>query len=341
MTDDDAVTGQAHGGDVVGGSLGGASPRRLCHASIVGVRPDDGPGCRPGPRPIRCALMRAEELVDQAVRTLKASKAIDHWQKDREEIEAEELLLHAVHGDEYDPDEVVSEAAAKRFRGYVRRRADGEPTQLIKGYSEFRGLELVAAPGVFVPRDSSEWLAEQAIRRLRVRERPVFIDLACGAGAVALSVRNETWGVEVWGTDIAADAIRAARRSARNLRLRANFVCGDLYAALPRRLRGGVDVIAVHPPYVARGEVRELPAEIRRYEPVHTLTDRSSDGLGLLTRAAVEGRDWLKRGGWLLVEVSPDRAPAVGRVLRQAGYTQVRSTMGGEFKITRVIVAKR
>ena len=55
----------------------------------------------------------------------------------------------------------------------MERRATGEPIPLIKGYAEFRGLELLAEPGVFVPRDSSEFLAEQAIRRLRGRKQPV------------------------------------------------------------------------------------------------------------------------------------------------------------------------
>ena len=54
----------------------------------------------------------------------------------------------------------------------VERRATGEPIPFIKGYAEFRGLELIAEPGVFVPRDSCEFLAEQAVRRLRKRKRP-------------------------------------------------------------------------------------------------------------------------------------------------------------------------
>jgi len=35
--------------------------------------------------------MKAKDLLDRAVKTLKASPAIDHWQKDREEIESEDL----------------------------------------------------------------------------------------------------------------------------------------------------------------------------------------------------------------------------------------------------------
>jgi len=101
-----------------------------------------------------------------------------------------------------------------------------------------------------------------------------------------------------------------------------------------------VDVITLHPPYVARDELRELPEEIRRFEPVHTLTDRSADGLGLVGRTASEGPRWLKPGGWLLVEVSPDRARSAASVLRRNGFGEVRSTMDRGFKVTRVLVGR-
>ena len=44
--------------------------------------------------------MKAGKLMKRAEKALKASPAIDHWQKDREEIEAEDLLMHAMHVDE-------------------------------------------------------------------------------------------------------------------------------------------------------------------------------------------------------------------------------------------------
>ena len=269
-----------------------------------------------------------------------ASPAIDHWQKDRERIEAEDLLCHALRVDELDPDREVSPAERRRFRRMVQRRAAGEPVQLIRGVAVFRGLEILARPGVFVPRDSTEFLAEQAVRRLRGRRRPIAVDLATGGGTVALAIADEVRGVRVFGSDISLDAIRVARRNAERLHLRATFVVGDLFGALPNGLRGRVDVITLHPPYVARGELRELPEEIRRFEPVHTLTDRSIDGLGLVGRTAVEAGSWLKPGGWLLVEVSPDRSRGVAGVLRRNGFTDVRSTMDRGFKVTRVVVAR-
>jgi release factor glutamine methyltransferase len=285
--------------------------------------------------------MKASEALDRAVATLEASPAIDHWQKDREVIEAEDLLMHAMDIDEIDPDDDVSPTQLRRFDAMIARRVTGEPTQFIKGYAEFRGLRLIAKPGVFVPRDSTEFMAEQAVRRLRRRSRAIAVDLATGGGTVALAIANETRNVEVFGTDVSADAVKVARSNAKRLGLRATFVTGDLFGGLPSRIRGAVDVITLHPPYVARGELKDLPEEIRRFEPAHTLTDRSIDGLGLVERTAAESGEWLRRGGWLLIEISPDRARAVATRMRRNGFTDVRSTMGGELKVTRVVVGRR
>jgi len=291
-------------------------------------------------RPMNASPTKASDVLKDAVARLKASTAIDHWQPDREEIEADELLSYALGVDRIDPKEDVPAGVRRRFDRLIARRATGEPVQLITGHAVFRGLEIVARPGVFVPRDSTEYLAEQAIRRLRGRRRPVAVDLATGGGTVALAIANEVRGVRVFGTDISLTAVRVARDNAERLRLRATFFKGDLFGGLPAELEGRVDVLTLHPPYVARDELRELPEEIRRFEPVHTLSDRSLDGLGLVGRAASEGPRWLKSGGWLLIEVSPDRSRSVASVLRRNGFGDVRSTMDRGFKVTRVLVGR-
>jgi release factor glutamine methyltransferase len=284
--------------------------------------------------------MNASEVLADAVVRLKASTAIDHWQVDREQIEADELLRFAMGVDRVRSSDEVPPAARRRFGRMIDRRASGEPVQLITGHAVFRGLEIEARPGVFVPRDSTEFLAEQAARRLHGRRRPVAVDLATGGGAVALSIANEVPGARVFGSDISSAAVRVARHNAEGLRLRATFVRGDLFGGLPRHIAGEVDVITLHPPYVARGELRELPDEILRFEPAHTLTDQSFDGLGLVGRTVAEAPSWLRPGGWLLIEVSPDRARPVASVMRMGGFADVRSTMDRGFKVTRVLVGR-
>lgn len=284
--------------------------------------------------------MKARDILEEAVLTLKASPAIDHWQKDREEIETEDLLAFLMGGEEPAPDDEIPSNVRRRFQRMVERRYAGEPVQFIKGFADFRGLELIAKPGVFVPRDSTEFLAEQAIRRLRGRRRPIAVDLATGGGTVALAIANETRGTRVFGTDISREAIHVARRNAERLRLRATFATGDLFGGLPREIRGKVDVVTLHPPYVAKGEIGRLPEEIRRFEPLHTLTDHSPNGLGLVERTAGESGEWLRRGGWLLVEVSPDRARSVMALMRRDGFRDIKSSMDKQFKLTRVLAGR-
>jgi release factor glutamine methyltransferase len=211
---------------------------------------------------------------------------------------------------------------------------------LIVGFADFRGLRIAARPGTFIPRDSTEFLAEQAIRRLRRRPRPVAVDLATGSGPVALAIKNEVRRASVYGTDLSAKAVQAARANSRRLRLPVRFYRGDLYGALPSSLQGKVDVVTLHPPYVARSELRELPDEIRRFEPKGVLSDGTSSGLGLVQAAASQAGDWLRPFGWLLVEVSPDRARSVASVMRKAGLKDVRSTKDRSFQVTRVMVGR-
>jgi release factor glutamine methyltransferase len=286
----------------------------------------------------------AGELIAEGARRMKRSPAIDHYPADRERWDAEALLAFVLG---LDPDRQVPEdewevdaRQRRRFRDLVRRRAGGEPMAHIIGWTMFRGLRLPVRPGTFIPRASSEFLAFQAARRLKGRRRPVAVDLATGIGPVALAMANEARRSEVHGTDFSADAIRRARANARVLGIRnATFHVGDMLEALPNRIRGSVDAMTLHPPYVPKGEVEDLPLEIRNFEPEAVLTDGSPHGLGLVERAVLEGREWLRPGGWLLIEVSPDFARPVRTLFVRGGLRDVRSTKGWP-QVTRVVVGR-
>lgn len=285
----------------------------------------------------------AGDLIADGERRLRRSPAIDHWPPSREFDEARVLLALSLgaEADDLEDDRAVDGRRARRYQSLIRRRAGGEPMAHILGWTEFGGLRLRVRPGVFVPRQSSEFMVDQALRRLRGRRRPVVVDLATGIGPIALALAAAAPHAEVHGTDISADAIRQARGNAASLGLRnVRFHVGDMFAPLPRRLRGGVDVLAAHVPYVPRPELRDLPLEVRGFEPEHTLTDYTESGLSLVERAAGEGETWLRPGGWVLLEVSPDFARRVRGLLVRAEYRDVRSTKGWP-QVTRVLVGRR
>jgi release factor glutamine methyltransferase len=282
-------------------------------------------------------------LLDEAEERLEASDAVEHPHRGKERADAEEILAFVldIDPDDLDVDAGVDARRVRRFRTLVARRETGEPPAYITGRTYFCGLRLEVRPGAFIPRQSSEFTVEQAVRRLRARRSPVHVDLATGVGPLALAVASRLRSARVFGVDLAARPLALARRNASALGLsNATFLRGDLFSPLAPGLRGALDVVTLHPPYVGLQELEELPDEIRRFEPEESLTDYSPEGMGLVGRTALESMAWLRPGGWLLIEVSPDRSRTVATVLRRAGFRGVRSTKGG-IAVTRVLTGRR
>lgn len=208
----------------------------------------------------------------------------------------------------------------ERFLAYIARRAAGEPAPFITGVAFFNGLQLKVEPGAFVPRPSSELLVARALKRLANARRPVVVDVCTGTGPIALAIANERSDASVIGTDISDEGLRQGRRNKRELGLaNVRFLRGDMYGGLPQQLHGTVDLITAHVPYIPVDEVDDLPTEVIEYEPVSTLTDQSLDGFDLMSRAIDESTEWLRPGGWLLLEMSEDFAPRARRLCRKAG----------------------
>lgn len=283
------------------------------------------------------------DFIDAAEDAIRASKHVELWKPWVARSDAEELAEVVLKRDVTQDDLDVRLSAAQRERvlALAARRVAGEPMALLRGYIDFRKLRIELRAGVFSPRLSSEFTAGEAIKRLRRRARPVMVEAACGVGPVALAVAHSVPAGEVWGLDISPEAVELGRHNARRLGLgNIRFAAGDLLAPLPARLHDSVDVITSHPPYVARQLVRTLPAEIARYEPVHTLTDNSDDGLGLVRRLAAESGIWLRRGGWLMVEIAPDMARSVAAIVRKNSFTEVQSLRESAQAVTRLVVGR-
>ncbi|MGW7024071.1 putative protein N(5)-glutamine methyltransferase [Streptomyces decoyicus] len=200
---------------------------------------------------------------------------------------------------------------ADELAAMVERRALGLPLEHVVGWAEFSGRRITVDPGVFVPRRRTEFLAGQAVglgRRTAARtgRPPVVVDLCCGSGAVGTVLAAALDRVELYAADIEPAAVRCARR---NLAPAGGEVHeGDLFDALPARLRGRIDILVANVPYVPSEEVGLLPPEAREHEPLVAL-DGGADGLDVLRRVTAGAPQWLAPGGHLLVETSERQAP--------------------------------
>jgi release factor glutamine methyltransferase len=184
---------------------------------------------------------------------------------------------------------------------------------VLLGWAEFAGRQLAVTSGVFVPRRRTELLARLAAAAVP-GEGGVAVDLCCGVGAVAV-VLAEVAGAEVHAVDVDPVAAACARR---NLAGRGEVHVGDLWGALPGRLRGRVDVVAANAPYVPTAQLDRLPREAREHEPRAAL-DGGGDGVDVHRRVAAGAEAWLAPGGVLLVETSQAQVALTVAALQEAG----------------------
>jgi len=209
-------------------------------------------------------------------------------------------------------DQPVGEKDLNEFRAFIQRRLNREPVQYITGVQEFWSREFMVNPKVLIPRPETEVLVEQAFAVLNQKKEgevsftPRILDIGTGSGAIAVSLAGELSDADVWASDVSEDALETARANARkhNVEEKIHFVKSDLFSAIDPLTR--FDAIVSNPPYVALEDLDNLQPEVGRYEPRSAL-DGGPGGLVIVNKLILEAKDYLKPGGWLLMEMDPSQ----------------------------------
>jgi release factor glutamine methyltransferase len=264
------------------------------------------------------------QLRDDCIARLRAADVDDPVQEVRWMTERATARTAAEQVLALDQPATVREVAS--MDQMVERRVAGEPLQYVLGRWGFRTLDLLVDRRVLIPRPETELVAGLAIDALVALDGSgVAVDLGTGSGAIALSLAAERWPhVEVWGTDVSAEALAVARANLAGLGRRGavvRLVEGSWFTALPDELRGGVDVLVSNPPYVAT--IDALPTEVADWEPAGALL-AGEDGLDDIRLIVADAPTWLAPGGTLLVEIGETQGPAVQALAEAAGLVDVR-----------------
>jgi release factor glutamine methyltransferase len=213
---------------------------------------------------------------------------------------------------------ILLEAAGTHddLEALLAARCAGKPLEQIVGWTLFCGMRVGTAPAVFVPRRRTEYLVECAVPL--VGRGACVVDLCCGTGAVGLAIASQAGPVELHAVDVDAAAVACAR--ANLAAVGGTAYRGDLFDALPGRLRGRVDVLVANAPYVPTAEIDFMPPEARVHEPRVAL-DGGVDGLAVTRRIAAGARQWLRPGGAVLVETSAAAAQVAAAAMSEIGLT--------------------
>ena len=227
----------------------------------------------------------------------------------------------------------LDEPTLAALRELVKRRVAGEPLQYIAGEAEFCGLKLAVDRRVLIPRPETELLVEV----VAARKPATVVDVGTGSGCVALALAQRLPAAEIIATDISPDALAVAQMNAGrcNFKNFTRFLQGDLLSILPDSFV--VDAIVSNPPYIASGELAQLPREVKDFEPAQALF-AGVDGLEVIRRLVLEARRFLSPTGFVALEIGAGQRPVVAELFARAGYTvaQVEKDLQGH---DRVIIA--
>lgn len=222
----------------------------------------------------------------------------------------------------------VDPLVVRRAHAAAAQRAKGAPFAYAVGRAAFRHLTLEIDDRVLIPRQETEVLVDVVLEWAGADPRRaggLAVDVGTGSGAIALALAMEGPFARVIATDVSAGAVRVAganvERLAGVLHAPVEVRHGSLLApVLGERAR----VVVSNPPYVAYGEMLELPPSVRDWEPPTALY-AADEGMAVIAALARQAAQVLEPGGLLAMEIDCRRGAACAELLRAQGcYHDVR-----------------
>jgi protein-(glutamine-N5) methyltransferase, release factor-specific len=233
-------------------------------------------------------------------------------------LDAEILLAQVLKTDRkglyLSPSNTVSEQEKETLQYLLSRRINGEPVSYIIGRKEFWSLSFKVNPAVMIPRPETETLIEETLKIFSPHSSPSFLEIGTGSGAISIALATEFSQASIIAIDISPEALSVAEENAFSHGVRSiRFIKGNLFEPLEGENKI-FDLIISNPPYIPTNEIFQLPPGIRDYEPAVAF-DGGPDGLTFYRAIVQKAPDYLKPGGYLLLEVGKEQGHDVAKIM--------------------------
>jgi len=200
-----------------------------------------------------------------------------------------------------DPDREVEEEKAESYQKDICTRARRIPLQHITGEQEFMGLNFKVNENVLVPRQDTEILVEEALKRIRPDMQ--ILDMCTGSGCILESIlkfgEKKQMHLKGTGCDISEEALKVARENNSRLGTDARFIKSDLFESVT----GKYDMIVSNPPYSIKWAGDENPLLINdpRFAPAGVLAPKSKADMAFIMHSL----SWLASNGTAAIVCFP------------------------------------
>lgn len=269
--------------------------------------------------------MTRRELFDECVKALEERKIPDSGFDIM-------CIFEDVLGERWsilNPRENVSREEEAEIRRMADLRMSGQPLQYILGQWDFWSLTLKVGEGVLIPRPDTETLVEDVLRICREKQlrSPKIADLCSGSGCIALALKKELPGAEVYAVELSDKALGYLEQNAGLNSADIKIIRGDVLSAETAELLPELDIIVSNPPYLTAAEMDELQKEVR-FEPESALYG-GKDGLDFYRDMTPLWKKKLRKGGFLCYEFGMGQHDEIEKILAGNGFENIKFSRDG------------
>ncbi|MBS1456059.1 MAG: peptide chain release factor N(5)-glutamine methyltransferase [Clostridia bacterium] len=251
---------------------------------------------------------KAKEVTEAVIEALKEG-GIDET-SDAEWIVAlsADIKRSEVYSDKYISPKIIDEIG-----NLVEKRLTGMPLWYCIGNTDFLEFNLKTDERALIPRPETEILAEEAAKL--VSKDSKVLDLCTGSGAIAIAIKKRT-DANVFASDVSEDALALAKENAEVNGADVTFIKSDMFRSLSE---SDFDVLVSNPPYIKTEDIETLQKEVKDFEPILAL-DGGTDGLDFYRQISIYARNFVKPGGYILMECGMGQAEDVIKLF--AAYSE-------------------
>lgn len=214
--------------------------------------------------------------------------------------------------------QIADDGLARKYYDSIAKRAKHIPVQYITGKQSFYGLEFEVNPSVLIPRQDTEILVEECLKRFGHVPDTKVLDLCTGSGCIAISLKKNMEHCRMTAADISEPALEVAKKNAKRLEAEVTFLESNLF----ENVEGSFDLIVSNPPYIPTKVIETLAPEVREHEP-HLALDGTGDGLLFYRKIVTIGKSHLKENGCFAFEIGFDQAEDVSNILEENGFNRI------------------
>ena len=238
-------------------------------------------------------------------------------------LDAEVLLAHSLGQSRSHlrawPEKTLSPAATEQFQELLKLRCQGTPVAYLTGEREFWSRSFKVNNAVLIPRPDTELIVELALELLAAHQNCKVIDLGTGSGVIAITVAAERPKDCVIASDISQAALAIAAENAEQLKIsNIQFRQSNWFEQIDEH---DFDMVISNPPYIAADDPHLQQGDVR-FEPEQALIS-AEQGLYDIRQFVDQSRQYLKAGGYLLIEHGYQQSLQVQSILKQFNFRNV------------------